>query len=301
MTTPPGFATTIEVLRLREWLIGAGRPALVLDQFKADGFKFVVDSDSNVHIQSHDGRFYCGWYPQSLRGKEKAGWRRYVTGTAQEPGWDATFHADTPAEVVAVVVAELIAPPRADVPPGRFTLTGTGSSTCCAAAPSPRVQTAHPTTHANRSPLGVLLPPAPLTRAGPPSRTTRQQTHHFFDSTGLRGAEWMADAPQVLIDDLPAAWQFFARVHPVAPPVWTNGYFGTNDDYALKEDVEKTPLRPTPPDEPEGLSRRPYGRALADRHELVALAMTYLSGQATCPDCETVFSVADQVAGTWIP
>ncbi|MFF9206536.1 hypothetical protein ACF1AE_33050 [Streptomyces sp. NPDC014986] len=46
----------------------------------------------------------------------------------------------------------------------------------------------------------------------------------------------------------------------------------------------------------DGIGRRLHDIALADGHQDVASAMTYVFGDATCPDCETGFSVADQVA-----
>ncbi|MFF2628533.1 hypothetical protein ACFVUN_22510 [Kitasatospora griseola] len=71
--------------------------------------------------------------------------------------------------------------------------------------------------------------------------------------------------------------------------------FSATDDYALRE-VEKTPLRPSTPEELEGLAKRLHDRALADGQQLVAGGLPYLFGRAACPDCETVFSVADRVS-----
>ncbi|WP_157880013.1 hypothetical protein [Streptomyces natalensis] len=74
------------------------------------------------------------------------------------------------------------------------------------------------------------------------------------------------------------------------------GHFSTSGDYALEDDVEKTSLRPAHPADLEGIGRRLHGVALADGRQDVAATMTYLFGHATCPDCGTDFSVADQVA-----
>lgn len=59
----PGFSTTVEALRLREWLLGPGQATLVMDQFSSDGFHLVVDDRADVHVNSKDGRFYLGWFP----------------------------------------------------------------------------------------------------------------------------------------------------------------------------------------------------------------------------------------------
>ncbi|MEU0956277.1 hypothetical protein ABZ353_28660 [Streptomyces niveus] len=78
------------------------------------------------------------------------------------------------------------------------------------------------------------------------------------------------------------------------------GFFSTSGDYALSEDVvETTPLRPANPAAMDGIGRRLHDIALTDGHQEVANAMTYVFGEATCQDCETGFSVADQVGADW--
>ncbi|MGA5651758.1 hypothetical protein [Streptomyces seoulensis] len=78
------------------------------------------------------------------------------------------------------------------------------------------------------------------------------------------------------------------------------GSFYTSGDYALSEDdVETTPLRPVNPAAMDGIGRRLHDIALADGHQDVADAMTYVFGDATCPDCDTGFSVAEQVSADW--
>ncbi|MEF9915679.1 hypothetical protein RJT17_37195 [Streptomyces sp. P5-A9] len=78
------------------------------------------------------------------------------------------------------------------------------------------------------------------------------------------------------------------------------GFFSTSGDYALSEDdVETTPLRPANPADMDGIGRRLHDIVLTDGHQDVANAMTYVFGDATCPDCETGFSVADQVSSDW--
>ncbi|MFE3387451.1 hypothetical protein ACFXMQ_20150 [Streptomyces anulatus] len=46
----PGFSTTIEALRLREWQLGRGRPSLVTDQFSADDVHLIADDRADVHV-----------------------------------------------------------------------------------------------------------------------------------------------------------------------------------------------------------------------------------------------------------
>jgi hypothetical protein len=75
------------------------------------------------------------------------------------------------------------------------------------------------------------------------------------------------------------------------------GYFSTSDDYAIADgDIETRPLRPAAATQLNGLGRRLHDLALADGHPEVAHALTYLFGDATCPDCEAGFSVADRVS-----
>lgn len=75
------------------------------------------------------------------------------------------------------------------------------------------------------------------------------------------------------------------------------GFFSTSGDYARSEaDAKKIPLRPANPAVMDGIGRRLHDIALTDGHPEVAHAMTCIFGDATCPDCETGFSVADQVS-----
>ncbi|MFH8620514.1 hypothetical protein ACH4A8_01195 [Streptomyces vietnamensis] len=78
------------------------------------------------------------------------------------------------------------------------------------------------------------------------------------------------------------------------------GFFCTSEDYALSDDdIETRPLRPTSPPDLEGIGRRLHDIALTDGQHDVAHALTYVFGGATCPDCETDFSVADQISADW--
>ncbi|MFD7105724.1 hypothetical protein [Streptomyces celluloflavus] len=78
------------------------------------------------------------------------------------------------------------------------------------------------------------------------------------------------------------------------------GFFSTSEDYALSDDdVETRPLLPATPANLDGIGRRLNDIALSDGQHEVAHALTYVFGRATCPDCETEFSVADQVSADW--
>ncbi|MFD8063881.1 DUF317 domain-containing protein [Streptomyces cyaneofuscatus] len=105
----PGFSTTIEALRLREWQLGRGRPSLVTDQFSADDFRLIVVDRADVHISSKDGRFYLGWFPSGRSGTDGEGWRIDVTGTAEVPGYCMSFDTETPADLFAAVVERVLA------------------------------------------------------------------------------------------------------------------------------------------------------------------------------------------------
>ncbi|WP_329620068.1 DUF317 domain-containing protein [Streptomyces sp. NBC_01255] len=104
----PGFSTTIQALRLREWQLGPGQPTLVMDQFSANDFHVVVDDRADVHVSSKDGRFYLGWYPLGRPGTDGEGWKIAVTGTATVPGYNIAFDTQTPAAVVAAAVARVL-------------------------------------------------------------------------------------------------------------------------------------------------------------------------------------------------
>ncbi|WP_432141095.1 DUF317 domain-containing protein [Streptomyces sp. bgisy084] len=104
----PGFSTTAEALRLREWQLGPGQPTLVLDQISAEDFNLVVDDRGDVHVSSKDGRFYLGWFPLGRPGGDGEGWKIAVTGTAKVRGYQMSFDMETPADVVAAAVARVL-------------------------------------------------------------------------------------------------------------------------------------------------------------------------------------------------
>ncbi|MFB8749197.1 DUF317 domain-containing protein [Streptomyces parvulus] len=104
----PGFSTTVEALRLRQWQLGPGQPTLVMDQFSAEDFHLVVDDRADVHVSSKDGRFYLGWFPLGRPGTDREGWKIAVTGTARTPGYQVSFDVETPADIVAAAVARVL-------------------------------------------------------------------------------------------------------------------------------------------------------------------------------------------------
>lgn len=104
----PGFSTTVEALRRREWRLGPGRPTLVMDQFSAEDFNLIVDDRADVHVSSKDGRFYLGWFPLGRLGTDGEGWKIAVTGTAKMRGYHLSFDTETPADIVAAAVARVL-------------------------------------------------------------------------------------------------------------------------------------------------------------------------------------------------
>ncbi|WP_443055814.1 DUF317 domain-containing protein [Streptomyces sp. NBC_00690] len=97
---------------MRSWQLGPRQPTLVTDQFTDADCKLVVDDRADVHINSHDGRFYLGWFPTGRPGTDREGWKIAVTGTAQAPGYHVSFDTETPAQVVAAAVAAVLAASR---------------------------------------------------------------------------------------------------------------------------------------------------------------------------------------------
>ena len=102
------FSTAVEALRLREWQLGPGQPTLVMDQFSAEDFYLIVDDRADVHVSSKDGRFYLGWFPNGRPGTDGEGWKIAVTGTAGVRGYHVSFDTETPADIVAAVIARVL-------------------------------------------------------------------------------------------------------------------------------------------------------------------------------------------------
>ncbi|MFC8202221.1 DUF317 domain-containing protein [Streptomyces sp. NPDC057298] len=116
--TQPGFATTAAALRLRSWELGVGQPMQVIDQFTEADFTHIVDDRADVHISSRDGRFYLGYFPNGRPGGPDKdwvtgeGWVIAVTGAADVSGYRMSFGTETPAEIIAAVVAQILATSR---------------------------------------------------------------------------------------------------------------------------------------------------------------------------------------------
>ncbi|MCX5238959.1 DUF317 domain-containing protein [Streptomyces prunicolor] len=114
----PGFATRVEALRLHSWKLSVGQPMQVIDQFTEADFTHIVDDRADVHIGSRDGRFYLGYFPNGRSGGADEdwvtgeGWVIAVTGTANVPGYRMSFGTETPAEIIAGVVAQILATSR---------------------------------------------------------------------------------------------------------------------------------------------------------------------------------------------
>ena len=90
----------------------------VIDQFSEADFTHIVDDRADVHVSSRDGRFYLGYFPNGRPGGTDEdwvtgeGWVIFVTGTAKVPGYRMAFGTDTPAEIVAGVVARILSTSR---------------------------------------------------------------------------------------------------------------------------------------------------------------------------------------------
>lgn len=78
-----------------------------------------------------------------------------------------------------------------------------------------------------------------------------------------------------------------------------DGFFSCTGDYAVDADVRKLPLRRANPESLSGLADRLHSTARAHGQEDVAVRLTCLFGAATCPECGTELSVADQVDSYW--
>ncbi|MET9540555.1 hypothetical protein ABZY16_24080 [Streptomyces sp. NPDC006553] len=130
-------------------------------------------------------------------------------------------------------------------------------------------------------------------------RTANDRTEYIDLLESMLGFEGVAGWSEDL------AWGLGNEEYEVSCPgcetnlfivIGEHGFFCTGQDYALSDDtVEARPLRPTSPATLEGIGSRLHGIALTDGQHEVAHALTYVFGNATCPDCETDFSVAERV------
>jgi hypothetical protein len=82
------------------------------------------------------------------------------------------------------------------------------------------------------------------------------------------------------------------------------GVFTSAGDYvtgAGKENAEgRTELIPATPDELDGIGARLHGEAVEFGQTEVATALTYVFGKASCPSCEAVFTVSEEIEKQWV-
>jgi hypothetical protein len=69
--------------------------------------------------------------------------------------------------------------------------------------------------------------------------------------------------------------------------------FATQENYATKSDVEKTPPMPAEPAELNGVGQRLHLGSVQAGQQSVATALTDLFGRATCTHCSRMFQVSD--------
>ncbi|MEV6512407.1 hypothetical protein [Streptomyces sp. NPDC051642] len=82
------------------------------------------------------------------------------------------------------------------------------------------------------------------------------------------------------------------------------GVFTSAGDYVSGADKEaaegRTELVPATPDGLDGIGARLHGEAVEFGQTEVARALTYVFGKASCPSCEAVFTVSEEVERQWI-
>ncbi|MEV6486430.1 hypothetical protein [Streptomyces sp. NPDC051576] len=83
------------------------------------------------------------------------------------------------------------------------------------------------------------------------------------------------------------------------------GVFTSAGDYVTgtgrEPDTEgRTELIPAAPEGLHGIGARLHGEAVESGRTEVATALTYVFGKATCPSCEAVFTVSEEVEKQWV-
>ena len=82
------------------------------------------------------------------------------------------------------------------------------------------------------------------------------------------------------------------------------GIFTSAGDYVTgpgKENTEgRTELIPAVPGALDGIGARLHGEAVEFGQTEVATALTYVFGKASCPSCEAVFTVSEEIEKQWI-
>ncbi|MBK3562795.1 hypothetical protein [Streptomyces sp. MBT62] len=83
------------------------------------------------------------------------------------------------------------------------------------------------------------------------------------------------------------------------------GVFTSAGDYVTgtgkEENTEgRTELIPAVPDALDGIGARLHGEAVEFGQTEVATALTYVFGKASCPSCEAVFTVSEEIEKQWV-
>lgn len=83
------------------------------------------------------------------------------------------------------------------------------------------------------------------------------------------------------------------------------GVFTSAGDYVTgtgkEADTEgRTELIPAVPDALDGIGARLHGEAVEFGQTEVATALTYVFGKASCPSCEAVFTVSEEIEKQWV-
>jgi hypothetical protein len=78
-------------------------------------------------------------------------------------------------------------------------------------------------------------------------------------------------------------------------PIGKYGFFTSKDDYALHPDAVRVPLQPVSPEEMGKIEGRLYEISCGAKQMKVAQLLTYLLGKGVCTECQTIFSVSEQI------
>ncbi|MFI1385943.1 hypothetical protein [Embleya sp. NPDC020886] len=120
---------------------------------------------------------------------------------------------------------------------------------------------------------------------------TPDYTYVFRTMLALEGSAIWSEA----IDELSDAFLMVACPHceaEVTIAIGEYGYYSACRDWDLG-DEDRRPLRPTRPQDLEGLGKRLYDVAARDEQEALALGITHIFGHAQCGACDEYFDIAD--------
>ncbi|MEV0192215.1 hypothetical protein AB0I39_27235 [Kitasatospora purpeofusca] len=105
------------------------------------------------------------------------------------------------------------------------------------------------------------------------------------------------------LDDLTDSFISVACPHcdaPVTIAIGDHGRYSCVRDWNLG-DVHRVPLRPAAPQELTGTGRMLHELALRDGRQQLAQGLTHLFGRAECPECGSVFGIADEYEAASAP